>query len=292
MIEPASVSEPDEPDQPAKKAKVTEPRGRNATALAEKNAFDFDSRVTFSEEGHRYTVDGVAVRRSATGLIKEAFLEDEFDGRAIASNNLANWRAGRGQAKYQDAIYGLDDDAAIAAVCVMWERDTVYGTLAHKYAEISYNGFLPDMAEFTDVEAEAKQFDAFRQLTDLTISRTELSLFYTNSSGVTICGQADFLFRDPDGKPVIIDLKRTHHDLSPGARAGSAKLKFPQTTTDNKFHRYSLQNSIYSVMYSHLTGEEVDVCHLLQVHAARVGFTQIECADLRAEARALLEGVR
>lgn len=283
----------DEPESPTKKTRVSEfARGRNATALAEKNPFDFDSRIFFNEAGHKYTVDGVVVTRSATALIKEAFVEEPFDGAAIAAKNLPSWREGRGNAKYQNAIQGLEDEAAIAAVVEMWNKDTKLGTMTHKYAELSYNGLFPDGGEFAEVEAEGKQFEAFRQLTDLTIVRTEFSLFYVNSFGITICGQADFLFRDTHGKPVIVDLKRTSHNLAADARGGNAKLKFPTTTIDNKFHRYSMQNCIYSVMYTFLTGEQVDELYLLQIHSDRSGFALIKCCDLRREARELLEGVR
>ncbi len=292
MLDPALSTPFDEVESPTKKVKVEQSRGRNATALADENPFDFDSRVTFTEEGHQYTVDGVAVHRSATALIKEAFVEDDFDATAIAQKNLPGWRAGRGQAKYQDVIHGLDDEAAIKAVVAMWDRDTKLGTSIHKFAELSYNGLFPESAEFAEVDAETKQFENFRQLTDLKIYRSELGLFYVNAHGVTIAGQADLLFKDPNGKFVLIDIKRTSHDLTADARAGNAQLKFPTTTKDNKFHRYSLQNSIYSVMLEFLTGQDVGVCHLLQLHEKQPGFVLIECVDLRTEARQLLEAVR
>ena len=119
------------------------PRGRNATALAEANAYDFDARISFVEDSHRYYIDGVPFSGPSVTKIKDdAFGGDDFDADVIIAKNLAGWKqkAEKGvDAKYPNLIRGLDDEAAIAAIKRSWKEANEFGTLLHTQAELYLN---------------------------------------------------------------------------------------------------------------------------------------------------------
>ena len=275
-------------DKSAKRARTT-PRGRNAIKLATENPFGFDKRIEFEDESHRYKIDGNLVRISATALVDRAYTGGEkFDGPVVARRCLASWRAGRGNDKYIKIVDGKDDDEAVQAVCALWRRDTDLGTLLHKAVELTLNGeeAVEDTEEFQDIKKEITSFKRFQQGTPLQAIRTELSLFYEKDGNAVAAGQADMLLRNTQGKFVLVDLKRSSHNLTASAKPGNATPRF-LGVSDTKYHRYSLQNSLYAVMIEQLTTQPVDEMYLLQV-VPGIHLLVIECADFRKEATASL----
>ena len=128
--------------------------------------------------------------------------------------------------------------------------------------------------------------------------RAELSLFWTDSEGKpTVCGQADALFQTNDGNLVVVDLKRTEHDISRGKIPyGDVACAAPQLEHlyANENCRYSLQTSIYCVMLHQRTGVTIASGDrwLLQAHPSMPKAVWIRCRDLDAEAREILAGVK
>ena len=179
------------------------PRGRNATALAEANAYDFDARISFEEESHRYYIDKVPFSGPSVTRIKDdAFGGNDFDADAVIAKNWDGWKekAERGvNAKYPNLIRGLDDEAAIAAIKQSWKEANEFGTLLHAQAEL----YLNDVPVVGDdrVKKEFEQFLMFmRTFAVLKPIRTELSLYYTDADGnvVAVGGPAGPL---PDPAP-------------------------------------------------------------------------------------------
>tara|TARA_Y100000389_G_scaffold203295_1_gene251287 strand:- start:676 stop:1548 length:873 start_codon:yes stop_codon:yes gene_type:complete len=284
--EPASI----EPAPPSKKRPREMARGRNATNLAEKNPLYFDKLIVYDEATHLYTVGGHNAPISVTKLIDRAYDGESFDGRVVATRCLSSWKAGRGNVEYVKLIEGMSDEDAISAILQKWNETSKLGTLLHKVAEMSYNGTPMDPSEYTSVAPEAAAFEQFKQSSGMTCKRTELSLFYALNGNVLAAGQLDLFMRDPDSRPVIIDLKRTDKNLSPYARPGKAVPLF-EALKDTPFHRYSLQNSMYSVMYEALTGEAVEDLYVLQIPPGGGVATLLKCLDLRKEARVLLDNL-
>ena len=275
-------------EPPRKKTKV---RGRNATELAKRKPYSFDCRIVYDEAAHRYTVDGQVVPVSATTLINRAYEGEAFDGRVVATRCLASWQAGRGKPEYVELVQGKSDEDAISAILEKWGTTSKLGTLLHKVVEMSYNDTPMDPEEYAPVAAEVETFEEFRHKCGLECVRTELSLFYAKDDGsVLAAGQLDLLMKDSEGNLMIVDLKRTGKDLSPTARPGSAVPLF-DSLMDTPFHRYSLQNSIYSVMFERLTGTPVDKLHILQIVPGGGEVKLLHCSDLRKEARTLLENL-
>ena len=274
------------------------PRGRNATALAEANAYDFDARISFVEESHRYYIDGRPFSGPSVTKIKDdAFGGDDFDADAVIAKNLAGWKqkAKKGvDAKYPNLIRGLDDEAAIAAIKRSWKEANEFGTLLHAQAEL----YLNDIPVVGDdrVKKEFEQFLMFmRTFAVLKPIRTELSLYYTDAEdNVVAVGQLDALFQDPTtGELCIVDFKRTDKPLNANEKAfrGKTGVGLLADTQATDFYKYSLQQSLYSVMFEQRTGVAIKRMFLLALHPSATEFKLALCADMRGVAKQLLDGL-
>ena len=271
-------------------------RGRNATRLAETNPFEWDDTVSFSEEGHVYTVNGKKAELSVTSLVKIAFPSSRnFDGREICEANLSRWRNNASN-RYYDVVAGIkDDDEAIAAVLAMWERNRDLGTLTHRAVELSLNDdeLLTHDVQAADVKTELQQYLLFHKQQTLAgwkALRTELALYHTRADGTNVGGQVDVLYQDDTGKLRVIDVKRSDKTLDSSAHnygkwgtGPAAEIK------DTDYHRYSLQCWLYTIMLSELVGEKkTGAPMLVQVHPDLHAPSIIPCEYLEGVARQLL----
>ena len=268
--------------------------GRNCTSLASANPIPLlDSRIDFSEEGHRYFIDGeVFVGKSATTLVKDSFSGEEFNGPLIVRKNLASWRS-KPSSKYHTLVSKLDDASAEAAILAQWDDANMLGTQTHLVCERVLNGDPPG-DEASTVSKELSQFKSFLEdHPTLQPYRTELSLFYTRPDGsVSVCGQLDALLKCSEtGQVVMIDFKRTTHNLAPDTHSfGKEGLGCLEGIPANDFHKYSLQLSIYSVLCEH-HGLHVDSRFILKLHNDIESYELVQCCDLVQEARAILSSV-
>jgi hypothetical protein len=287
------------PMESASKKQCVAARGRNSAALAEQHPLEFDASIVFDEDSHTYHVNGDLITRSASKIVNAAFPENEFQPRAVASRHLASWRANQ-SAKYHELVAGKSDADAIDAVCAAWTQKRDMGTKMHKLFELLLNNVVVplDDAEFLGHDRDRDEYARFRLNTwHLVPERTELSMYYKNPSGAVVCaGQADCLFRDRrDGRPVIVDFKRTDKLLQdkthrPGwQRWGTGAF---EATLASDHNRYSVQQSIYALMYEQLTGETVKSCYLLQIDPkGNEAYNLIQCTDHRAKAKAMLDAL-
>jgi len=269
-------------------------RGRNCCTLAEANPIlPLDLRVGFSEEGHNYFIDSLVFHgKSATTLVRDSFSGELFDAPLIVRRNMASWRA-KPSSKYHHLVQSLDDASAEAAVLSQWADANRLGTLTHLVCERVLNGEDPG-EESSEVTKELSQFKKFLEdHPTLHPYRTELSLFYSRPDGsVSVCGQLDALLKCSEtGAIVMIDFKRTNHDLSPNTHSfGKEGLGVLAGVPANDFHKYSLQLSIYTVLCEH-HGIQVDSRYLLKMHPDMETYELAQCCDLVADARAIVEAV-
>lgn len=272
------------------------PRGRNYDFLARENPIpNLDELIVFDEEAHRYTVRGEPVPRSATKIVSDAVAEQPFDGDAIILKNLASWRSNP-TSKYGQMVQGLDDESAALKIKHTWAQTSVLGTKLHKRLEASLNDDVEPADGETDVEW--KQLTA--ALSELQEAgwvprRTELSLFWERASdnAVVCAGQLDALFSNANDELVLVDLKRTEKDLSPDVVPFRNKRCKPPLDKlyANECTKYSLQQSIYAVMFEQRTGLQIppDNRWLLQAHPSLPHAKWTRCLCLDAEARQLLD---
>ncbi len=256
--------------------------------LARKNPFCGDGDIVFDEPSHVYTVRGKRVRISVTALGARAVPpEHRFDGQKIIVKNLASWRANPAN-KHHALVTGVSDEEAMNNVLSSWGTNRNLGTQMHKCFEQFLNG--EEVTREKDFPVEMQQFrDALRELSDLTPTRTEMSIFANDAAGdAAVAGQIDLLMRDSEGGFHIVDWKRAAGDLTPGAH--SFGKFFLDNLPLNDHHKYSLQLSLYAVMFELQTGMPILSTRLVQIHPDLDGVRIIPGTDLRSDAQNLLEG--
>lgn len=255
--------------------------------LATKNPFRGDNDISFDEPTHRYTVRGKKVPISVTALGARAVPpEHRFDGHKIITKNLASWRVNASN-KHHSLVVGLSDEDAISAVFESWNTNRDLGTGMHKCFEEYLNG--EPVVQESNFQAEMSQFHvAMDNLVGMKSVRTEMSVFANDAKGdAAVAGQIDLLMRDTEGGLHIMDYKRTPGDLSPNARA-YGKF-FLDDLPLNDHNKYSLQLSLYALMFELQTGVPILSTRLIQVHPDLDEACVVPTTDLRGDARNLLE---
>lgn len=271
-------------------------------SLRERNplpALDGVVELDEADGKHEYTVNGAVVNTSTTRVVSQAIGLPDFDAGLVIKKSLASWRRNK-RSKYHHVVNGLDDEDATTALKGIWNDANRLGKQLHARLEAYVNGSPTQADKETDVE-----FESVKRAVDEAVAtfgwspyRAELSLFWTDSEGKpTVCGQADLLLKDKDGALVVVDLKRTDHDLSRSKIPyGDVACAAPQL---ERFYasdhaRYSLQTSSYCVMIEQRL--EVTIAPedrwLLQAHPSMPKAVWIRCRDLDAEAREILAGVK
>ena len=272
----------------------TQKMSRNYDRLKTDNYIaTLDDRIVFEEASHTYHVDGQRVPKSVTAFVKDV-TRDDFNGPLIIERNLSSWKAKR-TSKYFSLINGMDDKSATAAILEEWNGAGRLGTSLHKRMEGLLNKEQDVSDNKTDVEfATLKTFlseSLFGQ--ELQPLRTELSVFYEQEDGtVPVAGQIDALFIDQSNEMVLIDFKRTAHDLSSGAVPFKGKMcGWPlEGHYANDFTKYSLQQSFYAVMVEQRMGIPIPANKrfLLQVPPGGTECNLIPCACFDDEVKQIL----
>jgi len=272
--------------------------GRNYAFLANENPIcDIDDHIQFDETSHTYKVDGEIVPMSTTKVVSGVIAERPFEPDVIIRKNLASWRS-KPNSKYGAIIKGSSDADATLKLKELWASSNVLGTKLHKRLEASLNDEIEPDDGVTDVEWRVLEVELAKlQSLGWVPRRTELSLWWEREhDGKVVCaGQLDALFTDANDDLVIVDLKRTDHDLSPEKIPFGNKLcNSPiEHLYASDFHKYSLQQSIYAVMFTQRTGLEIAPGrrYLLQAHPSMPAVLWTQCLDLDKEARQLLNAL-
>ena len=256
--------------------------------LAKRHPIPVLDAVGFDEPSHTYTVRGKKVPISVTALGGRAVpLEHQFNGVAVIDRNLTSWRE-KASSKYHDLVAGVSDAQARENVLALWDRNRDAGTAMHKLFEDVLNEVTPVRTE--GHEAELAQFYAAMAEMEQVPARTELSIYAVDREGeAAVAGQIDLLMRDEEGGMHIIDWKRAAGDLTPSAN--SFGKFFLDDLPLNDHYKYSLQLSLYAVMFELQTGIPILTTRLVQIHPDLDGAQIIDGTDLRSDARNLLESV-
>ena len=112
-------------------------------------------------------------------------------------------------------------------------------------------------------------------------------------------GQVDALYVDKDGRYYLFDFKRVakNHKLCPKEKGWAPHGEDPPCGVgpmahlpDTHYQKYSLQTSIYNLMLHDTHGIDVgERMYLLRMHEDRAEYEQVQCRDLRSEAREALK---
>ena len=156
-----------------------------------------------------------------------------------------------------------------------------------------------------EISKEIAQFEAFKAskfVTNLGLRpyRTELCVGWRAGGRSVSAGQIDALYVDKKGLYYLIDFKRVESKniLDPNNSAtkrgfkGACGLQPIAHVPDTHYQHYSLQTSIYNLMLKQTHGSKYDVgkrMYLVRMHADRPEHECVPCADLRVEAKQLLD---
>ena len=258
--------------------------------LAKKHPLPGDEAIAFDARSHRYSVRGKAVPISVTALAARAVPpEFKFDGRAIITKNLASWRA-NASSKYYEHVVGVTDRQAIDAVFAEWSKTTKLGTAMHLCIEQALNDETITREDEFAVELTQWRAIMSGELADLKAYRTELSIFAPDVNGdAAVAGQIDLLAVDGDGDYHLLDWKRTSNDLSPSAFSYGKSFLDGKPLNDHM--KYSLQLSLYSVIFEKQTRRRIHSATIVQIHPDLAEARAIPATDLRVHAKRLLESV-
>jgi len=256
------------------------------TYLAKKYPHERDSRISFEEEGHRYTIDGVDAKKcenpftSVTTLVHQQF--EPFDADKIIANMMASprWPKSKYFGKTADEIKGGWKQAGNEAAAA--------GTKMHNDIECFYNNM-----DVNNTSAEYGYFQNFyndmekRREAGLTKSgwpgepyRTEWTVF---DEDLRLAGSIDMCFRKSDGTITIYDWKRSKEIKKTSWFMKYSKNPALSHIPDINYWHYSLQLNIYKMILERKYGEKVSEMYLVCLHPNHDNYQQIEVTNMSVE---------
>jgi len=221
--------------------------------LAKVNAHHRDKRITFEEEGHKYTIEGIAkAPTSVTTLIHHNF--PVFDADLVITKMMRsnNWPKSKYYGKTREQIKAEWNGTEAANL----------GTLMHADIERFLNKeqvLNPDSIEFSYFKAFWQEFQ--NDHPGFYPYRTEW-LVYDEDNG--IAGSIDCVLSNSDGQLIILDWKRSKEiKMSNNFEKGLG----PFSHLDHcNFWHYSLQLNIYRHMLETKYDKEVLEMAIVVLH--------------------------
>ena len=185
----------------------------------------------------------------------------------------------------------------LLALCLTYARSTSL-SLA-----LPCTNLLQVLAPNPEISKEVSQFEAFKAsqwAKDLGLRpyRTELCVGWRAGGRSVSAGQIDALYVDKAGLYYLVDFKRVESKniLDPTKVAtkrgfnGACGLAPIDHVPDTHYQHYSLQTSISNLMLHDTHGIDVgERMFLVRMYSDRAQFERVPCADLRAEAKLLLD---
>ena len=265
-----------------------------ADTLFELNKLPRCSRIQFREDTHEYFVDGQ--RAPWSGTTFSHYCERAFDADAVLARMLRKpgWARGKGHVRAD----GSEMDAE--EIKRAWiDNGTVQsrrGTLLHWQIECHFSGH--EVAEPHSPEFQMLlHFErAFMDSLGLVPWRVEMNLFHC---GLRLAGQADLVCRDPGGKLVIIDWKRSREirELTFSQERGTTprademqRAPLAHLPNTNRY-TYNLQLNTYRHMLETEYGLEVSGMYMVILHPSQDGPHVYEVPRMEAEIETLVRHI-
>lgn len=235
-----------------------EDKARFRDSLALPNATPRDARCVFVEATHRYYVDGKAVPWSGTAF--SHYCEKGFDADEFLASARPGWALKKGY------VRASGEEMSPEEIKAAWVRNGTIqsrrGTLMHWQIECHLNGYRvcgphsPEFRMFLVFE------EHFLQALGLVPWRTEMNLFHC---GLRLAGQADLVCKDPEGRLVILDWKRSKEIKQAGFK-GAMQRPPLQHLPDCNRQCYNLQLNTYRHILETEYGFEVSAMYLVVLH--------------------------
>ena len=231
-------------------------RFRDSLALL--NATPRDARCVFVEATHRYYVDGKEVPWSGTSF--SHFCEKAFDADEFLASSRPGWAGKKGY------LRASGEEMSSEEIKAVWAKNGTIqsrrGTLLHWQIECHLNGYRicephsPEFHMFLSFE------EHFLKELGLTPWRTEMNLFHC---GLRLAGQADLVCKDPEGRLVILDWKRSKEIKQAGFKGAMQKPPLHHLPNCNR-QCYNLQLNTYRHILETEYGYTVSAMYLVVLH--------------------------
>ena len=251
-------------------------------ALAARNPMPRESRISFDEKSHTYTVDSsVRVPRSVTGWLHS--FTSGFDAPRVAGR----MRDGRYWEDKKERYRRADGELmSNEEIVQQWsdngEVQRARGQLLHWQAEQYLNGreveqpHSPEFGQFLTIcrDVIAPFFS---------VIRTEVCLFHC---GLRMAGQADMICRDASGSISIWDWKRAR-DITYENKFQALKPPLDHLC-DTNYWIYAMQLNTYKFFLASEYGMTVSSMYLGVVHPTRLTPQVIKLPNLEGEMSVLV----
>jgi hypothetical protein len=231
-------------------------------ALAKANAHPRDTRITFDEESHTYSVDGKLMPKSVTGL--KALVSKKFKPNRVAN---AIFRSMRANPRYTNPDGSRMRPSAIVR---QWNDANQLGTDLHGKIERHVNGCPVDVGSDG---VNAKEFAMYLEwaktmaATGYVPYRSEWVIFHEEYE---VAGSIDCIFHNPsDGTFVMIDWKRCTTNGS-GFSTSFQNECFKRPLNDlpaTKLNEWSLQVNTYAAILEDKYGMSMARMGMVVLHA-------------------------
>ena len=236
------------------------------------NAHPRDSRISFQEETHIYTLDGqIEFPLSVSGVWPQFF--DPVDMDQTVVKYFGRWSCDS-SSKYHAIIcdsrlIGLSDDQIMQNIVESWRgigrNASQKGTYMHRQIELFLNGVESDesnteMTQFKSYMVEVAQGNSWAPF------RTEWSIFDETRM---IAGQVDCIFKHTDKEEYhMVDWKRCAKplDRTTGEMYGRFGIAPCNFLVDNSWSHYAAQQNLYAAILQDKYALMLSSMSLLQLH--------------------------
>ena len=248
--------------------------------------FEQDGKLSFDEEAHRYSLNGVEFR-SVSNVVGMFFRE--FDAVSISLKKCCG------------------NEVEAAKLREVWESKGAIasqaGTFMHKEIEdylngkqvpdllcdVSYNGNYIKLNETVDLSREWSYFKAFERNTPFQPFRTEWRIY---DADARIAGTLDFVCCCPDGTYEIYDWKRSNK-IDPTERNPWANgLNGLEHLTDTSYSHYCLQQNLYRYMLEKNYGIKVSRMNLVVLHPELPMYRVVPVPQMEREINIILNKIK
>jgi ATP-dependent DNA helicase PIF1 len=221
--------------------------------LSEINSHEFDSRIKFREEDHKYWIDNDDKDLISCTTFIHTFFQD-FDTDKVINNILNSKNHKDPEYKYYNMSYN--------EIKNLWDTNkkqaSDLGTELHADIEYYYNGI-----DVKNNSAEFCQFlNFYEDFKDLKMYRTEWMIF---SDILKITGSIDAVFKNNDGTITLGDWKRSKEINFNSFDNKCGKFPFSHLP-DCNFYHYSLQLNLYRMILEKFYNEKVKDMFLCIFH--------------------------
>lgn len=246
--------------------------------------FPQDNLISFDEEKHRYSVDGVGEMTPVSCVVGSFF--KPFD------------------AMYWSMIKSGGDEEKAALMREQWEAKgkiaAQIGTFLHRQIELyinkevsapelscvaGYKGKYIDIANQVDISKEWSYFKMFDESTNYLPFRTEWRIFDATHK---IAGTTDLVCRCEDGTFEIYDWKRSNKIEPEEVNKFSTGINGLSHLTDTTYIHYCLQQNLYKYIIETNYGLKISRMSLVVLHPDYNGYRIVNIPEMRREVEIML----